>query len=128
VTYDDAELLKAFITESESNMAEFQRWLHRPFGTADDLANAFRWMHTLAGSCGFFGFVHLRKIARAAENCLGALRDRGGVPDPALLALLGRAATDIRRFLAVIAAAGREPDAPSPVQADLERWTKGARP
>lgn len=122
MTDGDAELLEAFLTESESNMGQFCRWLDRPLATEEALADVFRWMHTLAGSCGFFGFSNLRTVARAAENCLGILRDRRAVLDPALSAMLREAVDDIRASLRAIAASGTEPRAASPVRDRLDAW------
>lgn len=124
MTGADAELLEAFLTESRSNMDQFARWLDRPLATEEALANAFRWTHTLAGSCGFFGFSNLRTLARSAENCVGVLRDRRAAPDPALSALLREAVEGIRYSLGAIAASGVEPGASSPLPGRLEAWKR----
>jgi len=72
------ELLGEFLAETDENLdridAELLRFEREP-NNQDILNNIFRLVHTLKGTCGFFGLDRLQAIAHAAETRLGQYRD-----------------------------------------------------
>ena len=78
--------------------------LNREPQSKDLLASIFRTIHSIQGSCGFLGFVRLKKVAQAGENLLSRLRDGplslNADVTSGLLALVGA----LRRMLSEIQA------------------------
>ena len=75
------ELLKEFLTETNENLdlvdVELVRFETEP-DNAEILANIFRLVHTIKGTCGFLGLPRLEALAHAAESLMGKFRD--GLP------------------------------------------------
>ena len=75
------DLLKEFLTETNENLdlvdVELVRFETEP-DNAEILANIFRLVHTIKGTCGFLGLPRLEALAHAAENLMGKFRD--GMP------------------------------------------------
>ena len=72
------DLLADFLTETAENLAELDVALVRLERTPDDAATLsliFRLVHTIKGTCGFLGLPRLERVAHAAENVLGKVRD-----------------------------------------------------
>ena len=72
------ELLGEFLAETDENLdridAELLRFEREP-NNQEILNKIFRLVHTLKGTCGFFGLDRLSAIAHAAETRLGRYRD-----------------------------------------------------
>lgn len=72
------EVLKDFLQESFENLdrvdSELIELEEQP-GNRDLLSSIFRSMHTIKGTCGFFGFEKLEKVTHIGENLLVKLRD-----------------------------------------------------
>jgi two-component system chemotaxis sensor kinase CheA len=74
---DDDEIIQAFLEESRENLDQLDRSLVALEDHPTDaalLAQIFRTIHTIKGTCGFFGFARLEALSHAGENLLGALR------------------------------------------------------
>jgi two-component system chemotaxis sensor kinase CheA len=75
------DLLKEFLTETNENLdlvdVELVRFETEP-DNAEILANIFRLVHTIKGTCGFLGLPRLEALAHAAESLMGKFRD--GMP------------------------------------------------
>src|ERR1700719_1549555 len=75
------DLLREFVTETNERLAvidaELVRFEQNP-NNADILANVFRLVHTIKGTCGFLGLPRLEALAHAAETLMGRFRD--GLP------------------------------------------------
>ena len=72
------EILKEFLIESHENIEQFSLdliSLEKDPRDPDRLGAIFRCLHTLKGTCGFFGFEKLESISHVAENLLSRLRD-----------------------------------------------------
>lgn len=72
------EALRAFLVESAESLAHLEEdlvTLERSPGDAGTLARAFRSIHTIKGTCGFFGFNRMEQLTHAAEDVLARLRD-----------------------------------------------------
>jgi two-component system chemotaxis sensor kinase CheA len=75
------ELLRDFLTETHESLdtvdVELVRFEQEP-NNAEILANIFRLVHTIKGTCGFLGLPRLAALAHAAESLMGKFRD--GLP------------------------------------------------
>src|ERR671925_57973 len=75
------ELLRDFLTETHESLdtvdSELVRFEQEP-NNAEILANIFRLVHTIKGTCGFLGLPRLEALAHAAETLMGRFRD--GMP------------------------------------------------
>lgn len=105
------EVVKDFLVESAENLERLDREfveLERDPGRRDLLASIFRAIHTIKGTCGFFGFARLERLTHAGETLLARLRDgtrpmtRGCAE--ALLEMVDR----VRAMLADIEATGAD--------------------
>jgi two-component system, chemotaxis family, sensor kinase CheA len=88
-------IVKEFLVESYENLDQLDRDLvamEKDPQNRDHLDNIFRAVHTIKGTCGFFGFSKLESVTHVGENLLSRLRDGLLQLDPertcALLALL----------------------------------------
>ena len=73
----DEEIVLAFLEESRENLDQLDRDLVALEVNPSDpelLAQVFRTIHTIKGTCGFLGFHRLEALTHAGENLLGALR------------------------------------------------------
>jgi two-component system, chemotaxis family, sensor kinase CheA len=79
VVMDD--LLREFLTETNESLdvvdVELVRFEQDP-NNEKILANIFRLVHTIKGTCGFLGLPRLEALAHAAETLMGKFRD--GMP------------------------------------------------
>jgi len=77
------DLLREFLTETNESLdrvdAELVRFERDP-NNREILANVFRVVHTIKGTCGFLGLPRLETLAHAAESLMGKFRD--GMPTP----------------------------------------------
>jgi len=75
------DLLREFLTETSENLdvvdIELVRFEQEP-NNAEILANVFRLVHTIKGTCGFLGLPRLEALAHAAETLMGKFRE--GLP------------------------------------------------
>ncbi len=106
-------IIREFLVESYENLDQLDRdlvTLERDPTNRERLASIFRTIHTIKGTCGFFGFSKLEAVTHVGENLLSKLRDGELVLDPerasALLALVDA----VRQMLAAIESTGQEGD------------------
>jgi two-component system, chemotaxis family, sensor kinase CheA len=79
------ELLSEFLTECCESMATLDAelvLLERQPADGQRLDSIFRVIHTIKGTCGFLGLARLERVAHAAENVLGLLREGRLAPRP----------------------------------------------
>jgi chemotaxis protein histidine kinase CheA len=72
------EIVSEFLVESYENLDRYDEdmlALERDPADTAVLASVFRTVHTIKGTCGFFGFQRLESVSHVAENLLGKLRD-----------------------------------------------------
>jgi len=106
------DLIADFLTETGESMAELDVALVTLEQTPDDagtLSLIFRLVHTIKGTCGFLGLARLEKVAHAAENVLGKLRDGTMTATPDIVSQILGALDRIKAILADLAATGGEP-------------------
>ena len=69
------ELVKEFLVESYENLDRLDRdlvTLEKDPQNRDGLASIFRTIHTIKGTCGFFGFNKLQAVTTSAKICSAA--------------------------------------------------------
>ncbi len=123
------DLLREFVTETNESLdvvdIELVRFEQDP-NNARILANIFRLVHTIKGTCGFLGLPRLETLAHAAETVMGKFRD--GMPATheavtVILATIDR----IKEILAALDRDQREPEgSDSDLIADLQRIAERA--
>jgi len=106
------DLMTEFLTETAENLAaldiELVKLEQEP-ETPGLLANIFRLVHTIKGTCGFFGLPRLEALAHAGENVLGRFRDGELVVTPPAISVILAAIDGIKVILASLETTGAEP-------------------
>src|SRR5580658_7110560 len=106
------DLLADFLTETNENLAELDVALLALERTPDDAATLgliFRMVHTIKGTCGFLGLPRLERVAHAAENVLGQLRDGKLSASPDMVSQILTALDRIKAILSGLSQSGAEP-------------------
>ena len=126
------EIVAEFLVESYENLDRYDQdllTLERDPEDRDALSSTFRTIHTVKGTCGFFGFVRLEAVAHVAENLLGRLRDGELGLDAQIASALLATGDAIRSMLEGIEATGEEGDEEhAELVATLERLYAGGSP
>lgn len=106
-------LVKEFLIESYENLDQLDRdlvALEKEPQSPARLASIFRTIHTIKGTCGFFGFNKLEKVAHVGENLLSRLRDGLLVLNPKITTALLAMLDAVRQMLANIESTNQEGD------------------
>src|SRR5437868_6812851 len=106
------DLLREFLTETSESLdtvdSQLVRFEQDP-SYAKMLANIFRLVHTIKGTCGFLGLPRLEALAHAGETLMGKFRD--GMPVKAEAVTLILSSIDrIKEILAGLEATETEPE------------------
>lgn len=107
------DLLSDFLTETHEGLSAVDEALLRLERAPDDaptLAEVFRQVHTIKGTCGFLGLSRLEKVAHAAETILGLYRDGSLKVTPEGITLIFAAVDAIRKIVVGLEQNGQEPD------------------
>jgi two-component system, chemotaxis family, sensor kinase CheA len=119
------DLVREFLVESYENLDRLDRALvdlEKDPRDSENLAEIFRTIHTIKGTCGFLGFTKLESISHIGENLLSRLRDGELTLDEAITTGLLAMVDAIRHILASIEEQGLEDDVDyAPLIADLTR-------
>lgn len=106
------ELLREFLTETNESLdvvdVELVRLEQEP-NNADIIANVFRLVHTIKGTCGFLSLPRLAALAHAAESMMGKFRDGAPVTAEAITLILSTI-DRIKDILDALENDQREPD------------------
>ncbi len=106
------DLLTDFLTETNESLAELDVALLTLERTPDDAATLsliFRMAHTIKGTCGFLALPRLERVAHAAENVLGRLRDATLSASPDIVSQILTALDRIKAIVSGLAETGTEP-------------------
>ncbi len=107
------DLLSDFLTETNESLAAADLALvklEQEPQNAPTLSLIFRLVHTIKGTCGFLGLPRLERVAHAAENVLGRVRD-GVLPvTPDLITAVLGSLDRIKLIVAGLASNGLEPE------------------
>ena len=126
------DLLNDFLTETAESLAELDVALVRLERTpnhAGTLSLIFRLVHTIKGTCGFLGLPRLERVAHAAENVLGKVRDGVLTVTPEVVTQVLAALDRVKLIVAGLAATEAEPQGDdTALIAALRRTSPPARP
>ncbi len=106
------DLLADFLTETTESLGELDTALvklERNPGDRETLSLIFRLVHTVKGTCGFLGLPRLEKVAHAAENVLGRLRDSQLQVSPEIVSQILAGVDAIKAIVSGLGATGTEP-------------------
>ncbi|MEK7347575.1 MAG: ATP-binding protein, partial [Candidatus Eisenbacteria bacterium] len=109
----DEGILREFLSESLENAEQVERELvalEREPGDLKRIATLFRAVHSIKGTCGFFGFTKLAAVAHAGENLLGRLRSGERTLTPEIANALLALVDALRAILGRIEATKEEGD------------------
>ena len=110
-TISNAEIIQEFLAESRENLDQMEHdlvaWEKQP-GGRETLDRIFRAIHTLKGTCGFLGFVHLETLSHETEHLLVRIREQKITVDAAVITILLQVLDAIRRHLSQIERTGGE--------------------
>jgi two-component system, chemotaxis family, sensor kinase CheA len=120
------DLLRDFLTESAENLARLDAEIVELERTPEDhdlLKSIFRTIHTIKGTCGFLDLARLERVAHAAENVLGLLRDGELGVQPEIISDVLAAVDTIKEILQGLETTGAEPSGDdAPLIARLDHW------
>ncbi len=106
------DLLSEFLTETTESLdivdVELVKFEQDP-NDKEILANIFRLVHTIKGTCGFLGLPRLEALAHAGETLMGKFRDGAPVTEEAVTLIL-QALDRIKDILAELEENEKEPD------------------
>ncbi len=122
----DDSILDEFLVDSHEGLDRLDRDLvmleHDP-ASGEALASAFRSLHTIKGTCSFFGFRRLERVAHAGEHVLSRLRSNQLALTPEIAGGLLAVVDSVRGILAGIESTRQEPAGDdSAVLAQLAPW------
>lgn len=125
------DLLREFLTETNESLdvvdVELVRFEQEP-NNNDILANIFRLVHTIKGTCGFLGLPRLEALAHAAETLMGKFRDGLPVTSDAVSLIL-KTIDRIKKILGDLEKTGGEPEGTDEdLIAKLVAMSEGAPP
>lgn len=106
------DLLADFLTETNESLSELDVALVRLEQTPDDektLAQIFRLVHTIKGTCGFLNLPRLEHVAHAAENVLGRVRDKLLPVTPEIISVVLEGLDRIKLIVGALSVDGIEP-------------------
>jgi len=72
------DIIRDFLIESSEGLDQLDQdliALEQDPTNVDLVASIFRCIHSIKGTCGFFGFSNLESVTHAGENLLSRLRD-----------------------------------------------------
>jgi two-component system chemotaxis sensor kinase CheA len=131
----DDSIIQEFLVESHEGLTQVESSLVALERTPEDakrIASVFRAIHTIKGTCGFFGFSRLGAVSHAGENLLSRLRAGEVRFTPEIAGALLSLVDAIRRILHEIERTGSEGTGDdSEIIAELTRlqdeagWTGG---
>ncbi len=107
------QLVKEFLVESYENLDQLDRdlvTLEKEPQNRDRLASVFRTIHTIKGTCGFFGFDKLQSVTHVGENLLSRLRDGLLLLHPEITSALLAMVDAVRQMLGCLERTGQEGD------------------
>jgi two-component system, chemotaxis family, sensor kinase CheA len=109
----ESDIVQEFLVESYENLDRLDRdlvGLEKNPQDQDALAGVFRTIHTIKGTCGFFGFNKLEKVAHVGENLLTRLRDRQLTLNSEITTALLGMVDAVRQMLKAIESTGQDGD------------------
>jgi two-component system chemotaxis sensor kinase CheA len=106
-----SEEVREFLIESNENLGVLDIEVVELEKNPEDeqrIASVFRTIHTIKGTCGFFGFEILGSITHVAENILGQVREKQRPLTPELVSLVLQTVDVVKHVLGNIEETGEE--------------------
>lgn len=110
----DKALIKEFLVESYENLDQLDQdfvALERDPANRETLSSVFRTIHTIKGTCGFFGYEKLGSLTHVGENLLSRLREGELELTPEITSALLAMVDAVREMLTSIESTSGEGDA-----------------
>ncbi len=107
------DLVSEFITEAAEGLGALDVELVTLKQNPNDsaiLGGIFRIVHTIKGTCGFLGLPRLERLAHAAEDVLGGMRDGDLIVAPDGVTLILRTLDQLKSILSILEDTGVEPE------------------
>ena len=107
------EAVREFLIECYENLDQMDvdlLALEQNPGATQLLRGVFRTIHTIKGGAGFLGLTHLERLAHAAENLLGKLRDGSLAAEPRTFTVLLATVNSCRDGLRLLETRGSDAD------------------
>ncbi len=113
MTFDDAELLREFVVESQEHLSDVENQLLslESQGDAMDVSlvnTVFRAVHSIKGAAGFMGLDTLQSLAHREEEVLNKLRNNELRPTSVVINTLLRASDRLKSLLDNIESSNEE--------------------
>ena len=105
------EEIREFLIESNENLNLLDQQivqLEQQPQNQELISSVFRTIHSVKGTCGFFGFDILGSVTHITESILGQLRERKRELTPELITLILEAVDAVKVLLLRIEATGAE--------------------
>ena len=105
------EDIRQFLIESSENLATLDVDIVKLEKSPDNkklISSVFRSIHTIKGTCGFFGYEYLSATAHVTENILSQVRAGKRKLTPELISLILEAVDKIKMLLVNIESTGTE--------------------
>ncbi len=105
------EVIQEFLAESVEGLDQMDNdlvALEADPGDPDLLANIFRTIHSIKGTCGFFGYAKLESVSHVGESLLSQLRDGELVLTQEIATVLLNLVDAIREMLTAIESTGTD--------------------
>ena len=119
------EEIREFLIESNENLALLDREIIQLEQNPKDMqlvSSAFRTIHTIKGTCGFFGYSILGSVTHITENILSQVREGQRDLTPDLISLVLESVDAVKALLTAIESTGSEgDDVTGPLRARLEQ-------
>lgn len=107
----DDKIVDEFLVDSYEGLDRLDRDLveiESAAGSSAAVVRAFRTLHTIKGTCSFFGFRRLERVAHAGESLLSRLRSGEIAPSPDVTRVLLAVVDTVRGILSSIEATRAE--------------------
>ncbi|WP_158615259.1 hybrid sensor histidine kinase/response regulator [Acidipila sp. EB88] len=119
------EEIREFLIESNENLTLLDQDIVHLEKAPDDpelVSSAFRTIHTIKGTCGFFGYDNLGAVTHVIENILGQVREGKRTLSPALITLVLEGVDEVKALIRSIEQTGRDTAGLNPsIKERLER-------
>lgn len=105
------DVVREFLVESYENLDQLDRdliVLEQDPNSRETLASIFRTIHTIKGTCGWFGFAKLESVTHVGESLLSRLRDGKLNLNPEITSALLALVDAVREILGHIETARHE--------------------
>jgi two-component system, chemotaxis family, sensor kinase CheA len=130
VSLSDEEL-EAFLLETDEGLAALEiafMVLERDPADPDALSRAFRVMHTIKGTSGFFEFKKIEVLAHAGEDLLAEVREGNVALDGQRITLLLAMVDGLRVMIAAVRQHGTDRDSESEAVIQALTLARGSAP